>query len=187
MVDDLLRMLPRRSGHFQMASGLHSDLWLDLDALIADPRRLRPFATELATRLADLRAEVVCGPLVGGAFLAQLLAEELGVQFCYAQRTDNQAEFEIASALRGSIARKRVVIVDDAIQAGSAVRGALADTLASGATPVALAALVILGPSASVLANAHGIPLVNLTNLAAGLWTPADCPLCAARVPIATL
>jgi orotate phosphoribosyltransferase len=181
---DVANLVPRKAGHFRMASGMHSDLWLDLDALLANPRRLRPHVAELARRLVALHVDVVGGPLVGGAFLAQMLAEELDVQFCYAERVNEQSEFTIAPALRNSLAGKRIAIVDDAIQAGSAVRGALADAIACGATPVALAALIVLGPSASELASRNGIPLLNLENLAAGLWNATECPLCDANVPL---
>jgi len=39
-------------GHFRYESGHHGDLWLDLDGLLVDARRVRDWATELARRAA---------------------------------------------------------------------------------------------------------------------------------------
>src|SRR5262245_51691875 len=82
---DLLRLLAARAGHFRLESGHHGDLWLDLDTLFLRPRSLRPFAVELAARLSQHDVDAVCGPLVGGAFLAQIVAAELDVNFYYAE------------------------------------------------------------------------------------------------------
>ena len=47
------------------------------------PRRLQPYVAELASQLTRHGLEVVCGPLAGGAFVAQAVAAELDVDFCY--------------------------------------------------------------------------------------------------------
>jgi orotate phosphoribosyltransferase len=73
-------------GHFRYESGDHGDLWLELDGLLLDARRLRSWAAVLAARAAACAPELVCGPLSGGAFVAQVLAAELGVGFAFAER-----------------------------------------------------------------------------------------------------
>ncbi len=82
---DPLRPASGRRGHFRMESGLHSELWLDLDGLFVDARRIAPSVQVLASRLESHGVAVVCGPLLGGAFLAQLLAQEMGVAFAYTE------------------------------------------------------------------------------------------------------
>ena len=84
--EDLVSRLPGRIGHFRLESGHHSDLWLDLQRLCSRPEFIRPRAAALARRLAPHRVDVVCGPLVEGAFVALMVALELGVEFCYAER-----------------------------------------------------------------------------------------------------
>src|SRR6266851_793895 len=61
-----------RHGHFRLESGHHANLWLDLEGLFVQPARLRPFVNGLARTLRPHKVAGVCGPLVGGAFLAQL-------------------------------------------------------------------------------------------------------------------
>jgi orotate phosphoribosyltransferase len=69
-----LDLAQARRGHFRMESGLHCGLWFDLDAAFVDQTALDPFVTQLAQYLRRHQIEAVCGPLTGGALLAQLLA-----------------------------------------------------------------------------------------------------------------
>ena len=79
---------------------------------------------------------------------------------------------------------QRVAVVNDVINAGSAVRGALIDLDACGARPVAIGALLVLGTSAARLAADRGVALETLASLPNTLWTPAECPLCGRGVPL---
>ena len=76
-----LDLVTGRRGHFRLESGHHGRLWLDLDPLFCEPRRVEPMVAALASALRPHRADVVCGPLLGGAFLAQIVARELGTEF----------------------------------------------------------------------------------------------------------
>jgi orotate phosphoribosyltransferase len=186
MADELARLLPGRSGHFPLESGHHGDLWLDLDALVLRPAALRPFVADLARRLAAHAVDVVCGPLTGGAFAAQLIAAELGETFVYAERAVYQTTvtYRIPAGLRGHVRGKRVAVVDDVINAGSAVRATVAEVRACGGTVAVLGALLLLGDAAGAFAAAEGAPLSFLARRPAGVWEPAACPLCAAGVPL---
>ncbi|MGI8827145.1 MAG: hypothetical protein ACR2JC_16195 [Chloroflexota bacterium] len=92
--------------------------------------------------------------------------------------------YRIPDALRGSIRGRRVAIVNDVINAGSAVRGTFADLLACGAVPIALSALVVLGESAMTFAEGKDIPLLRVAHVENRVWTPRECPLCSAHIPL---
>src|SRR5262249_49631341 len=191
---ELLALLPRRQGHFRLESGHHGDLWLALDSLFLRPARLRRFAGALALRLGDLAIEAVCGPLVGGAFLAQVVAAELDVEFYHTERvvtTDggglNSVNYRLPDTLRPRIGGKHVAIVDDAINAGSAGGATCLALQASGARVAALGALLVLGRRAAQLAGGWNVPLEGIAHLPSELWGPEACPLCAARVPLQPL
>src|SRR6185436_2363516 len=64
----MIPLLAPQRGHFRFESGHHSSLWIDLETLFLEPARVEPLADELALRLARHEVEVVCGPLVEGAF-----------------------------------------------------------------------------------------------------------------------
>jgi orotate phosphoribosyltransferase len=169
-----------RRGHFVFESGHHGDLWLELDALFAERGRAAPLATELARRLEPHRIEVVCGPLVGGAFVAQLAAIDLNAGLCWSEPGD----YRIPPALREGLRGRRVALVDDAINAAHATRATLAGLRECGAELAAIGALLVLNDTAAALATAEGVPLEALECLESGLWTPDECPLCAVSVPL---
>lgn len=113
------------------------------------------------------RPEVVYGPLTGGAYVAHAVADALDVDFAWSS----------PPAYRIAVDRRRVAVVDDAINAGSAVTAtarALPDVIAVGA-------LLTLGAAPATLA---GAPVERLATLDSALWPAPACPLCAAASPL---
>jgi orotate phosphoribosyltransferase len=189
--EDLLRLLAPRKGHFRLESGHHGDLWLEIVRLYLRPRVLRQFASKLARQLAPHRPEAICGPLVEGALLSQIVAEELDVEFYFAEQFTRPPDdslypigYRIPDVLRPIASGKRFAIVDDVINAGSAVRGACIDLRSCDAMPVVIGALLILGDPAESLAASEGVELESLAQMPNTLWEPSACPLCASRVPL---
>lgn len=187
----LTELLPARQGHFLLESGHHSSLWLDLELLFLRPLAIQPLARELAQRLSAYPIEAVCGPLVEGAFVAQLVAAELDLAFCYTERVVQPlrdglypVDYRIPAALRPTVQGKAVAIVNDVINAGSAVRGTFADLRHCGAEPVAIGSLLVLGDWAPRFAAEEAIALESIAALPNDIWPPAACPLCTAGVPL---
>jgi orotate phosphoribosyltransferase len=56
-----------RAGHFDLGTGYHGDLWLDLDALFLRPARLRPYVDWLAERLRGHGVDADGVPVTPGA------------------------------------------------------------------------------------------------------------------------
>lgn len=184
---DVLNLLAVRKGHFVLESGHHGDLWLDLELVCLRPDLVLPLAVELARRLSAWNAEVICGPLVEGAFIGLLAAAELGAQFTYAESIADPSEqglfpvrYRIPQPLRSVVRNKRVAIVNDVINAGSAVRGTFRDLEECGAELAGIGALLVLGDAAIEFAAAKNVPLESLAAMPNHLWTPEECPLCAA-------
>ena len=103
----LLDLVPARRGHFEYESGHHGDLWLDLDTLFLRPRRLQPYVPSSRSQVARHEPEVVCGPLVGGAFVAQSVAAELDIDFCYTARHDGRTSCRRPSMPPSAAGRSR--------------------------------------------------------------------------------
>jgi orotate phosphoribosyltransferase len=192
MHEEVVNLIGARRGHFRYESGHHGDLWLELDGLYLRPNRLRPFVRELARRLAGHRVEAVCGPMVGGALLAQMVAQELDAELYVAEQFTRPTGdglfpvgYKIPDALRPSARGKATAVVDDVINAGSAVRGAFDDLKACGARVVVLGALMTLGDRASNFAAGEGLALESLARMPNTLWEPSACPLCASGAPLA--
>jgi orotate phosphoribosyltransferase len=191
MKETLLSLVRGRQGHFKLESGHHGDLWLQLETLCLRSREIQPFAAQLAAKLQQYKVEVVCGPLVEGAYVALLVSLELGCDFVYAERFANTAhkglypvEYRLPKALHAAVKSKRVAIVNDVISAGSAVRGAFFDLQSIGADVVAIGALLVLGDSITGFAAEQQVALELLQQMPHNLWTPSRCPLCAAGQPL---
>ena len=187
MKQDLLELVQGRQGHFQFESGHHGDLWLQLEALCLHPREMQPFVVRLAGALRKYEAQVVCGPLVKGAYVALLVGLELGCDFVYAERFVNPSregffpvEYRLPKALHGAVKGKRVAIANDVISAGSAVRGAFRDLQFLGAEVVVIGALLGLGDSIDRFVAEKHVALELLQRMPHNLWAPEECPLCAA-------
>ena len=188
MEAELLDLISARRGHFRLESGHHGNLWLDLDSLFLRPARWMPLARVLARRLSAHRVEAVVGPLVGGAFVAQMVAVELDLHFAFAERLADAhvVTYRIPASLHDSLRGKTVAIVDDTINAGSATHATYAALKSLGARPVVVGALLILGDKALPFFQANNIAIESITQLSNELWEPAACPLCAAGVPLSS-
>ena len=191
MADDVLSALPARRGHFLLESGLHTDLWLTLDALFLSPAKLAPLITALANRLRPFGASAVCGPLLGGAFLAQALATELGVHFYYSEPHLPSvasglfaAAYHIPQELRKRLRGEKVALVDDVISAGSSVRATAEALTAAGASILVVGSFLALGTGAIDHFGGLGIPFEALERRQFSTWGPAECPLCKAGVAL---
>jgi len=186
-----LELAAGRRGHFRLESGHHGGLWLDLDALFADSRRIEPFVAALTDALRAYDVVAVCGPLLGGAFLAQLVAQALPAEFCFTEREPApaseelyRARYRLPPAFTGRIRGKRLAIVDDVMSAGSALRATYSALQAHGAEPVVAGALLVLGSTGADFFAGQGVPVEAVARDSYDLWRPADCPLCAAGVPL---
>jgi orotate phosphoribosyltransferase len=180
-----------RQGHFRLESGHHSQLWFDLDSLFVEPARIAPLVNALAQALRAYELHAVCGPLVGGAFLGQMLSATLQVEFSFTERVLHaereglyRAEYRLPRGLRERVRGKRIAIVDDVISAGSAVRGTYAELQTHGAQPCVVGALLMLGSVASDFFAQQGVRVTSVAQLPYELWMPGDCPLCNSGLPI---
>jgi orotate phosphoribosyltransferase len=174
--DDLFKSLPARSGHFALES-----------ALFVSPKKLEPLVSALAARLETYRVSGVCGPLLGGAFLAQALAMTLGVDFCFSERVAAPdasdlftADYRFPPELQRRLKGQRVAVVDDAISAGSSVRATVAAVRKAGGSSVVVGTLLALGTVAIDYFASQSVPVEALARRALTLWKPAECPLCRA-------
>ena len=185
----LIELLDGRSGHFQLESGHHGELWLDLDALLLRPALLSTHIDVLARRLAEtVEPDAVCGPLLGGALIASAVATALDCELYVAEPALPagspgelyRARYAVPPLVRARLAGRRVAVLDDVVNAASATRATVADLRAAGATVVAIGALLVLGDRALTYAEQEGVPLIHVESLPNRIWEPGACPLCAA-------
>jgi orotate phosphoribosyltransferase len=187
-VDQVLRRLVgAREGHFLFESGHHGSLWLDLDAMLWDPTALEVCLRPLADTAGTVGVDLVVGPLVGGALIGFRIAERLGVPFAYVEPYGDDdglysARYRLPAAVRSRVKGRRVAIVDDVINAGSAVRAAAAAVRSAGGEVVLIAGLLRLGETSLGHPDLAGVRRFSSAAWPNTLWEPAQCPLCARGV-----
>lgn len=163
-----------REGHFILASGRHSPLYLEKFQVLQHPIETERLCAALASWAKALDVETVAGPTTGGIILAHEVARQLGVRAIYAERREDGKgrEFRRGFAIRPG---ERVVVVDDIMTTGGSVQETV-DAVRSAGGHVAGAAVLVdrSGGAADV-----GVPIEALWRLDIPSYAPADCPLCA--------
>jgi orotate phosphoribosyltransferase len=167
-----------REGHFILASGRHSPLYLEKFQVFQHPVETERLCAALASWARLLDPEAVAGPTTGGIILAHEIARQLGVRAIYAERRENGAgrEFRRGFSLRPG---ERVVVVDDIMTTGGSVHETV-DAVRSAGGHVAGAAVLVdrSGGAADV-----DVPIEALWRLDIPSYTPGECPLCAKGIP----
>jgi|DewCreStandDraft_4_1066084.scaffolds.fasta_scaffold93873_2 orotate phosphoribosyltransferase len=165
------------TGHFLLSSGLHSGEYLEKFRLVENPRLLEPMIAVLAERFAQESVEAVVGPTTAGIILAYEVARHLGVQARYAEKVEGVRQFR-----RGQVLAKgtRVLVVDDILTTGGAVRECLELVEQIGARVVGVG---VLGDRSGGTVDL-GTRLEALLRVHPATYRPEDCPLCAEGVPL---
>ncbi len=186
-----LKLVSGTRGHFLLESGLHGALWLDLDPLFDDGAAVTPFIDALAQKISLHNPDIVCGPAIGGAVLAQRLAKILGVDFYATTRQQSAeahglfaAQYTLPDAARSRVHGRRVAIVDDVMSAGSSLRATLTELERHQAQVVAAGALLVLGDKGFDFFEKQNIPVEYTNRDAYEFWEPSSCPMCAAGTPL---
>lgn len=165
-----------KQGHFLLASGRHSDQYVEKFDLLRRPWATVAACTLIANQYRDAGIDVVVGPTTGGVILAFEVARQLGVMVAYAERmADGSAGREIR---RGTTFEpgQRVLVVDDILTTGGSVRETLA---ALSPHPVEVVAVAVLVDRSAGKVGFE-VPLTSLATMEIETWTPETCPLCAA-------
>ena len=115
-----------------------------------------------------------------------MVASQLDVSFTYSERYARPsadglfpAGYRIPATLRERLRGKRIAIVNDVINAGSAVKGTFVDLEECGAIVVAIGSLLVPGEAVAEFASAKNVALVSLARSPNNLWLEDGCPLCA--------
>ena len=155
-----------------MESGLHCGLWFDLEAAFVDQAALDPFVTQLAQSLRRHDVEAVCGPLNGGAFLAQLVARLLGAEFYFATLAEPNGDgpFSARYQLPPGV--------------GHGLLATLTAIESHGAIPVVIGALYVLGNTGAEFFKERGLRIETTGRAPFDTWRPNECPLCATGIPL---
>jgi orotate phosphoribosyltransferase len=128
-------------GHFLLASGRHSQFYVEKFRLLEQPRLTSRLCAEIARRFQDDNIECVIGPVTGGIILAFEVARLLGTRAVYAERAENGADFTLRRGFQLK-AGEKCLVVEDIVTTGGSAQKVVELVRANGGEVVGCALLV---------------------------------------------
>jgi orotate phosphoribosyltransferase len=170
-----------KDGHFLLASGRHSDKYLEKFDLLRNPAATSQVLEPLAAQLASWDIDIIVGPTTGGILLAFELARQLGLPAAYAERKGEGLSGREIKRSTVLPAGSKVFVIDDILTTG----GSIAETLnALKDWPVEVVGIAVLADRSAGSVKFGTIPMIPLLSLDIQSWDADDCPLCAAGIPL---
>jgi orotate phosphoribosyltransferase len=165
-------------GHFLLASGLHSPIYWEKFQVLQSPSYTEQLCRMIATHFQKQNIQVVAGPTTGGIILAFEVARQLGVRGIFAEKEGaTERAFRRGFSINPG---ERVLIVDDIITTGNSIRQVMTAVTKQGGIVIGIGVLV----DRSEQKPEFGVPLFSCLRSITPTYTPQDCPLCAAHIPL---
>lgn len=181
-----------KDDHFVYTKGGHGSEYVNKDALFMRPNKLlalcRQIANSYRDRFGESLADVVMGPAVGGALVAQWVAYCLNdqlkeVRAIYADKEGDG--FVLKRGYDAIVRGKKVLIVEDILNTGGSVKQVVELARTHGGEVIGVGAICNRG---NVRAVDIGKPpkLYSVVSIKMGIWHAEACPFCANGMPINT-
>ncbi|HIQ47336.1 MAG TPA: orotate phosphoribosyltransferase [Sulfurovum sp.] len=173
-------------GHFLLASGNHSNRYLQSAKVLEYPKKASLLTDALADMIRDAGIEVdtVCAPALGGVLAGYELARSLDVRSIFVEKKEGGMElrrgFEVSPG-------EKIIICEDIITTGGSALKAAKAIEALGGEVVAFASLANRGFCKRVGGNDTSKPecalptdvlLFALDDFSFEMYTPETCPMC---------
>jgi len=165
-------------GHFLLTSGLHSPVYWEKFKVLQSPPHTAQLCRMIADHFREQKIDVVAAPTTGGIILAFETARQLEVRGIFAEKTgEKERAFKRGFNIESG---ERVLIVDDILTTGGSIRQTMAAVKKLGGQ--------IIGIGVMVDRSEHdmdfGVPLFSCHRAQTVTYSPDDCPLCKAKIPL---
>lgn len=173
-------------GHFLLASGNHSNRYLQSAKVLEEPKRAELLCNALAKMIQDsgIKVDTVCAPALGGVLAGYELARALGVRSIFVEKKEGGMELRRGFEVREG---ESILICEDIITTGGSAMKASEAIEALGAKVVAFASLANRGfckregsdiePKAECKLSTD-VPLFALDDFTFEMYPPEACPIC---------
>lgn len=166
-------------GHFILASGLHSPVYLQKALVFREPARMERLARAIAEKLKRSGHgpfDIVVSPAVGGIIPGYEVARALGLPAIYAEREGEGFAFKRGFELAPGA---RVLMVEDIVTTGVSSRECLDAIRKVGGKPLVAACVIDRSGGRADI----GVPLISLAQLDIPTYAPENIPPELAKIP----
>ena len=173
-------------GHFLLASGNHSNRYLQSAKVLEFPKKASLLTDALAQMIKEngIEVDTVCAPALGGVLAGYELARSLDVRSIFVEKKEGGMElrrgFEVAKG-------EKIIICEDIITTGGSALKAAQAIEALGGVVVAFASLANRGfckrmgsdtDAKKECSLPNNVPLFALDDFTFEMFTPEECPMC---------
>jgi orotate phosphoribosyltransferase len=172
-VDSLLRSTGALlEGHFKLASGRHSGIYVEKFRIMEDPEATSAMCAMIADHFKDAGATLVIGPAMGGVILAYETARHMGLRSIFTEKDkDGVHYFDRGFAVEPG---QPVLVVDDVLTTGGSVKRVLSVLDETGAKVIGVGFLI----DRTNGAVDFGVPFFACHSMSVESYAPDECPLC---------
>lgn len=168
-----------RDGHYIYKSGRHGSVYIEKDRILANTAVTSKLCYRIAKRFFREGVQVVAGPSMGGATMAQWVAYFLEPMPFAVYAEDEGGRKAFRRVFSELIPGKRVLVVDDVVDTGGSAARVIKTVEQLEGTIVGIGALWNRGD-----VTFGRYPLYCLANTFYQTYTPAECPLCREGIPL---
>lgn len=176
-LDWLMQQQAMLKGHFLLASGLHSEFYVQTAKLFERPDVCEQVAAEIVAENPALReAETVVSLAVGAILWGHELARAIGIRHIFAERVGEQFTLKRTFTVRPG---ERVVIAEDVVTSGGSIME-LVKLLQDKKADVKSVVTVVNRSAGRFMPP---VPNITWVDIELPTYEPRACPLCEANVP----
>jgi orotate phosphoribosyltransferase len=164
------------AGHFQLASGLHSPVYVQTALVLQYPHVAQKIAKALAAKFGQ-KPDVVIAPAMSSVVLGQEVARVYKCRAIFTERNAGMATLRRDFKLERG---EKALIIEDVLTTGRLTAEIIALAQAYGAKVLGVGAIVDRSTGAVCL----NVPVRTLIAFPLEVMPPASCPQCASGVPL---
>tara|TARA_B100000212_G_scaffold214020_1_gene161769 strand:- start:172 stop:753 length:582 start_codon:yes stop_codon:yes gene_type:complete len=164
-------------GHFLLTSGRHSNIYIEKFRLLEDPILLDKICKQIASKLINLKVDIVLGAAIGGILISGGVGRYLNKKHIFTERVNGNMELRRGFSIKPS---DNVLIVEDIVTTGSSVFEMIDVVKKCKANIVNISCIVNRSEEELDI----DYPFTSLLRLPAQSWEPDSIPDWLKNIPI---
>lgn len=126
-------------GHFELASGRHSDIYVEKFRILERPKVLKRVCASIAEHFRSEKPDVIIGPSTGGMIVAYEVADQMDLHAVYVETVDGKRALRRNGRIEPGA---RALLVDDVLTTGVSLQEVISVITESHAELIGIGVLI---------------------------------------------